>query len=79
MNADIKNAQLDERATGRQLMELRKKCGYTCEDVAGMLNISSDTLKSYEYGARRPPLNVLKSLCSVYHRTNIEELIIWKE
>ena len=51
------------------MRELRKKCGYTQEDVSLHLNIQRQTYCNYENASRTPPLDIIIALAELYHVT----------
>ncbi len=50
----------------KQIRTLRKKAGYTQEDVSRLLNIQRQTYCNYENGTRMPPLEIIIALAEVY-------------
>lgn len=56
------------------MRELRKKCGYTQEDVSLHLNIQRQTYCNYENASRTPPLDIIIALAELYH-VSIDYLI----
>ena len=51
---------------GNHLRELRKKNGYTQQQMADILNISRSTYTYYETGKSEPSYDKLKILCDVF-------------
>lgn len=51
---------------GKKLRELRKIEGWTQEDVANKLGITKQTYSHYENEKRKPGLDMIKELASVY-------------
>ncbi|MCY9545058.1 helix-turn-helix domain-containing protein [Paenibacillus alvei] len=58
---------------GKKLQELRKIEGWTQEEVAKKLGISKQTYSHYENEKRRPSLNTIRELASVY-QVNIDDI-----
>lgn len=50
---------------GKHLRELRKKNGYTQQQMADMLNINRSTYTYYETGKSQPSFQNLKMLCEI--------------
>ncbi len=48
------------------LKELRKKSGYTQEQLSKMLNISKSTVSMYENGERTPPPDMLEKIADIF-------------
>ncbi|HAO61580.1 MAG TPA: hypothetical protein DCQ90_06590 [Erysipelotrichaceae bacterium] len=53
-------------SAGAYLRELREKNNYSLGDIAHRLGTARVTVMRYETGERKPPLGVLKKLCSIY-------------
>ncbi|MFZ8785647.1 helix-turn-helix domain-containing protein [Thermocrinis sp.] len=51
---------------GQRLKEARQSVGYTPEEVAQKLGISTDDLLLFESGRKSPPLSVLRKLAKLY-------------
>jgi repressor LexA len=58
---------------GKKLRELRKLEGWTQEEVAKKLGVSKQTYSHYENEQRRPSLDMIKELASVYN-VNIDDI-----
>ncbi len=58
---------------GKKLKELRKIEGWTQEDVAKKLGVSKQTYSHYENEQRRPSLDTIRELASVY-QVNIDDI-----
>ncbi|MNS38119.1 LexA repressor [compost metagenome] len=58
---------------GKKLRELRKIEGWTQEDVANKLGITKQTYSHYENEKRKPGLDMIKELASVY-QVEIDEI-----
>lgn len=56
------------------MRDLRKKYGYTQEDVSQHLNIQRQTYCNYENASRTPPLDIIIALAELYH-VSIDYLI----
>ena len=54
---------------------LRKKSGYTQEEVSGKLNIQRQTYCNYENACRTPPLEIIIALAELYH-VSIDYLVL---
>ena len=50
-----------------KMRELRKKYGYTQEEVSQHLNIQRQTYSNYENATRTPPLDIIIALADLYH------------
>ena len=50
-----------------KLRALRKKSGYTQEDISRKLNIQRQTYCNYENDTRTPPLETVVALAEIYH------------
>lgn len=59
---------------GRNLRELREKCGYTQQQIAKVLNIDRSTYSYYETGKTSPDIPSLIVLANVYS-VSIEDLL----
>jgi len=57
-----------------QLREIRKKMGYSQEEVAKQLGIHNTTYGNWELGKTEPDIENLKKLSKLY-RTSIDELV----
>ncbi|GHH48007.1 helix-turn-helix domain-containing protein [Lentzea cavernae] len=53
-------------ALGRRLAALRKECGYSREEAAGLIGVSSDTLRLYEEATWRPSMRRLVRITTLY-------------
>lgn len=49
------------------MRELRKKAGYTQEEVSSKLNIQRQTYSNYENACRTPPIEALVALADLYN------------
>lgn len=58
---------------GQKLRELRKIEGWTQEEVAKKLGVSKQTYSHYENETRRPSLDTIQELASVY-QVNIDDI-----
>ncbi|GIN86950.1 LexA repressor 1 [Heyndrickxia sporothermodurans] len=58
---------------GKKLRELRKIEGWSQEEVAKKLGVSKQTYSHYENEKRKPSLNMIRELASVY-KVNIDEI-----
>ena len=54
---------------------LRKKSGYTQEEVSAKLNIQRQTYCNYENACRTPPLEIIIALAGLYH-VSIDYLVL---
>ena len=54
---------------------LRKKSGYTQEEVSHKLNIQRQTYCNYENACRTPPLEIIIALAELYH-VSIDYLVL---
>lgn len=52
---------------GNHLRELRKKNGYTQQQMADILNISRSTYTYYETGISEPGLDKIKMMCEIFN------------
>ncbi|HUQ58627.1 helix-turn-helix domain-containing protein [Lentzea sp.] len=53
-------------ALGQRLTELREKCGYSREEAAGLIGVTSDTLRLYEEATWRPSMRRLVRIFTLY-------------
>ena len=53
--------------TGKKLIELREKNGYTQNEVADIIGIARNTLSNYEKGKRSLDLITLRKICKLYN------------
>ncbi|MDO5547616.1 MAG: helix-turn-helix transcriptional regulator [Eubacteriales bacterium] len=60
---------IDYNALGCQIRELRKKCGYSQEQLAELCDISTSFLGHIERGTRKMSLETLISLSNALHVT----------
>lgn len=51
----------------KQMYDLRKKAGYTQEEVSQKLNIQRQTYCNYENATRTPPIEIVIALSELYH------------
>lgn len=58
--------RLDKKKVAERLKQLRIESNYNKEEVAGLIGISSATLRSYENGDVLVPLDVLYLLLQIY-------------
>lgn len=63
---------------GEKLKELRKIEGWTQEEVAKRLGVSKQTYSHYENENRRPSLDMIRELASVY-QVNIDDIFSGEE
>ena len=54
---------------GEKLNQLRKSAGYTEQEVADILGVSSVTISSYERDMRKPSYENLIKIAGLYHVT----------
>ena len=54
---------------GSNFKSLRKKYGYTRDEIAGMLSYSLKTIEKWEYGKSVPPLETLCEICKIFNVT----------
>lgn len=73
--ARIKSSQRKEKSSSVEipvapdvLIWARESIGKTIEEVATQLNVSEETIKSWEMGTERPTLNFVKALTRSYKR-----------
>lgn len=66
------------RNMGKKLTEIRKKIGYTQQEVAEIIGIGRATLSNYEKGERTIDIVTLHKLCSLYC-ISIDYLVGMKE
>lgn len=66
------------RNMGKKLTEIRKKMGYTQQEVAEIIGIGRATLSNYEKGERTIDIITLHKLCSLYC-ISIDYLVGMKE
>lgn len=52
---------------GEKLMQLRKKQGYSQQDVANLLSVSRQTISNWELNIGAPSLDKAKELADLYH------------
>ena len=57
-----KSFEVSENITPEEIKEIRKKAGKTQEEFAEMLNVSKDTVASWELGRRKPLGTAVKML-----------------
>lgn len=50
-----------------KIRALRKKAGYTQEEVSAKLNIQRQTYCNYENESRNPPIEIIVALADLYH------------
>ncbi len=50
-----------------KIRALRKKAGYTQEEVSVKLNIQRQTYCNYENESRNPPIEIIVALADLYH------------
>lgn len=65
-NGDDRLKRLDKKKVAERLKQLRIESNYNKEEVAGLVGISSATLRSYENGDVLVPLDVLYLLLQIY-------------
>lgn len=65
-NGDDRLKRLDKKKVAERLMQLRIGSNYNKEEVAGLIGISSATLRSYENGDVLVPLDVLYLILQIY-------------
>lgn len=58
--------RLDKKKVAKRIKQLRIESNYNKEEVAGLVGISSATLRSYENGDVLVPLNVLYLILQIY-------------
>lgn len=69
------NTENIEMSFGERLKEIRKKRGYTQDELAKLLNKSIPQYRKYESGDSLPPLNTVITLAETLNITT-DELII---
>ncbi len=57
------------------IRQLRKKAGYTQEDVSNKLNIQRQTYCNYENACRTPPLEIIIALADLY-QVSVDYLVL---
>jgi DNA-binding XRE family transcriptional regulator len=65
-NGDDRLKRLNKKKVAERLKQLRIGSNYNKEEVAGLIGISSATLRSYENGDVLVPLDVLYLLLQIY-------------
>ena len=76
-NDDDRLKQLDKKKVAETIKKLRIESKYNKEEVAGLVGISSATLRSYENGDVLVPLDVLYLMLQIYgiNITKIYEML----
>lgn len=59
---------------GEKLMQLRKKQGYSQQDVANLLSVSRQTISNWELNIGAPSLDKAKELADLYH-LSLDDLV----
>ena len=59
---------------GDKLMELRKKHGYSQQEIADMLSVSRQTISNWESGQGAPALDKACELARIY-KISLDELV----
>ena len=62
----------------KNIKKLRLENGYTQSELAEKLNVTHQTISSYETGRTLPDINILSKLAEIYN-VNIEELLYSSE
>ena len=65
-NGDDRLKRLDKKKVAKTIKKLRLESNYNKEEVAGLVGISSATLRSYENGDVLVPLDVLYMILQIY-------------
>ena len=65
---------MDQKKTGNFLRELRKSTGFTQEQVAEKIGVSSRTISRWETGAYMPDISMLVDIAGIYD-VDIREII----
>ncbi len=65
---------MDQKKTGNFLRELRKSTGFTQEQVAEKLGVSSRTISRWETGAYMPDISMLVDIADIYD-VDVREII----
>lgn len=65
-NGDDCLKQIDKKKVAETIKQLRIESNYNKEEVAGLVGISSPTLRAYEEGNALVPLDVLYLVLQIY-------------
>ena len=66
--------RFDKNKVAKRIKQLRIESNYNKEEVAGLVGISSATLRSYENGKTLIPIDKLFLLCQIYD-TNVNDTL----
>lgn len=71
--------RVDKKRTGERIAELKRRNGYTTEQLADSLGLSAGAIRSYEGGWRQPPIETLKAMSGLFHLESSDEIVVWED